>query len=102
MNYETTAPAKLNGKPITNPLARNRKATVPQPDPSAFAVHQGGCVRAWLARNAGVTLIAVGWLFAFMPVLAPVALDHVIAFVIAAWFFGMGIGWFVRGEGGGK
>ena len=102
MNYETTAPAKLNGKPISNPLARNREASVPQSNPSTLADYQGGCVRAWLTRNAGVALIAVGWLFAFIPVLAPIVLDHVIAFVIAAWLFGMGLGWLVRSEGDGK
>ena len=100
MNQQTTAPAKLNGKPITNPLARDRAANV-FPYPSAFAKYQGGCVRAWLLKNAGVVLIAIGWIIAFVPVLAPNT-DYVTAFIAAAWLFGLGVGWLVRGEGGGK
>lgn len=100
MKHQNTA-GNINTKPITDPLARIRDedATLP----SAFVVNnQGGCVRAWLISNLGFVLIGVGWLFSCLPLAVPDAIEYGTAFIIASWFFGLGVGWLVYCEGGGR
>ena len=100
MKHQNTAAGNINAKPIIDPLARIRDegATLP----SAFVVIQGGCVRAWLIGNLGFLLVGIGWLFACTPMALPGSIEYTTAFIIASWFFGLGVGWLICCEGGGR
>ena len=88
-------------KPTKRPPARkprNRRV-------SSFSMpveHQGGRVRAWFAKNAGLLCIAVGWIFAFALIAIPKTHENA-AFIIelavfGSAFFGFGLGWIVQDE----
>ena len=61
--------------------------------------HQGGRVRAWFARNAGLLCVAVGWALAFLGYFLvpdgglPVEANSAVAAMIgASWLLGIGVG----------
>ena len=96
----------MNKKPTKRPPARkprNRRVSL-TPSLGAPVEHQGGRVRAWFAKNAGLFCIAVGWIFAFAAIALPKTHENAASLIELACFgsafFGFGLGWIVRDERG--
>lgn len=92
-------------KPTRRPPARKPRNRRVARSFSMPAEHQGGRVRAWLAKNAGLFCVAVGWIFAFAAIAIPKTHENAASLVelvcFGAAFFGFGLGWIVRDETGG-
>ena len=101
--YQTAnEPIQYKKRPLYRQTAReprNKRVSLP-----SHANHQGGRVRSWLTRNAGLVCIAVGWVLAFSLFVVPKSSEYATTIVelgvFGAAFFGFGIGWIVRSEWG--
>ena len=106
--YQTAnEPIQYKKRPLYRQTARKpriKHGSSLSPVPAALDKNQGGRVRSWLTRNAGLSCIAVGWALAFVLLVIPKTADFATAIVeigvFGAAFFGFGLGWIVRGEGG--
>lgn len=93
-----------NKKPTKRPPARKPRNRRVVRSFSMPVEHQGGRVRAWFAKNAGLFCVAVGWIFTFALVAIPKTHDNAVSIIelacFGSMFFGFGLGWIVRDETG--